>query len=1571
MSGRKFATLKEASEAAQKLNIKSRGEYRARYREDLRLPVFPDKFYSDWLGWNSFLNVSASLYETLEEASAATIALGLVSSTEYLAQYKYDPLLPSSPRAKYKQDWKGWDHFLDRESYDDPNCYQNLEEASVAAARLKITTEAEYKEGFYLDSRLPAKPESKFRKHWQGYADFFKRSGNYYSSLEAARLAVRKLGVNNVREYHHECQRDALLPYDPQLHYAEWKDWEYFLHGASGDYIPYGELALASDAAVSLGIESERDYIQCYLKDNRLPENPAVYYDSEWTTWRKFLKLDKQTESLERTDLQIHGGACDRTKEFSSFELAKAKAQQLNALTRRDYQSKAACDLEFPLWPDKYYADEWQGWNDFLGTTGRSDKYDTYAQAREVAIDIGFSSAQHYLSACSIFDSMLPPTPDMFYCDDWIGWEDFLGATSGKNFHSFEDAARRSVELGIGTRLEYRELYQQDPLLPSNPDVAYFDFWTGWNGFLAGQPSQYYETVALASDSVRRLGIATVTEYHERYKEDPRLHSNPNKLYGENWPGYEQFLGSKQRRYETLEQAALAARSLKLKTKVDYLIGYKADPMLPSNPEQFYKEDWPAWGWREFLSGDKLSYVQAGERCRHLGVTNKAEYVAVYRMDDELPSDPPNYYSEQWVDWADFLLPEKCLSLDDVRYCVKVIKIKNSAEYRAHYKNYPCLPAHPERVFSNEWIDWYDFCGIPQPYTYEETRQLAIDYGVKGSQDYKRFIAAKSDARIPRDPATAYKKEWRNWYAFLNRPEPFKVDYIRAPYVGWGERIKEFLVVTRGADVKETMLCRFVREYIVPNELGFTPEVYLTSPKIDLNLFNEFLRIEEWGKNKWLVSAAKEFFNWVINKYLTFEDEETGERIVALKARNPFATYKYEGDEPVTNSGETNKPALAYHFVHNACHWMIPDTANGFADLTHLQNFDADWIEVDPSIIDKSDPDCVYSEENGKIKLWFPGYWMHTFALASVPARGRQIAYNDSGEADALIPEIVNGSIVWVKNLSPLAGATREQGFVKCYQSPEGHKLGMHFTSNKTSKTQKGYDVPWIPEKLAMWLIRFRNWQRKYNPITRAMPWLECTRTELNRKQLKAKGVNCFLFRNLGEEECGNYSFRLRDRLAAALYHSQSDSLVLAECNGKLSSLSSYNTPYSPHSMRVSLITAYVMEFELSLEVVMKIAGHSSIIMSLYYVKLNAEGLRVKFAAGEKKALSNQAYAAIHMIEQNRMNEIKSGLVQNNEEALRRYSGASHPGSFLFRDYGFCPFAGNRCDDGGPLIGQTQVRQPVSVGYLGMQNCVRCRHFVTGPVFIGGLLSLANEISLQATIQFDHIADLNAQSDEVNDAINEQDDLEYEASQSGAYFDGGERNHLEMRSRKLNGEAEAAAKKADLYLCDIRAVSRLINQCQAMLNEQVEGGDGGNPTQLIVQTGNELAVALEVEDTSRFHLLSEVCENAEIYESASAELALPSRSQMLDRMVAFNNMKPKMYALDKKQQLVIGNQLTNFMLSRLKSWDKLDQLVTGKLLLRDLSEHERIEPRDIRAIMDGARPALGHDESMVLEEGVI
>lgn len=1419
--------------------------------------------------------------------------------------------------------------------------YKTLAEATSAVRVLGISSISEYRVRRHEDKRLPSNPNVTYKEEWTGFPQFFGAGEKFYPTLAQAREAVQGLDITSSRIYFNDYKRDPRLPATPNKKYSdEWRGWEDFLQVKHGDGKKYKRLAEASAAVKRLDIVDEADYAARHHLNEGLPEDPSTFYRGLWSTWEAFtgkITVEKQGDY------------------FATFELARSAAHTLKAVSLRDYRTKIAGDNRFPSTPDLIYVSQWKGWDDFLGKVGGQGYYSTYQDARAACRALKFKSCHEYRSLLKSSDSRLHRRPEAFYADDWCGWQDYLGSGHGKDFYSFQEASQRVVLLGIVSRKEYAARYREDPMLPSNPSTVYKESWTGWPGFIMGAPNKHYATLSMARDGVLRLGITTSIEYKERYSEDPRLPSNPNVMYADEWCGFPLFLRGREldRKYETISQASEAAKVHGFISKADYHRRYKKDPYLPSNPNTIYADEWDAWGWQKYLGIESYSFQAAGEAARRLGLYSCGEYLSRYKEDNLLPSNPPVYFQSSWRGWDDFLLPEKCRTLAEAKFAVKVLKIKNSKEYRERYKDYLCLPANPDRVFIGEWKNWFDFCDMPVPYSYEELRYLAIEDGVSGWNDYKRFFAARKDPRIPRDPPNAYKDEWTSWFSFVNKPEPYKTEYIRFPYTQWADDINEFMKRARGGGTKQQMLCMFVREYIQKYKLGETPEVFFTSTKVDLNLFEELIGNCSGGTGRYLLAAAKEFADYTIRKKLTMDDEETGERIVVPGARNPFLSLEYEGEDSRSNAGETNKVALAYQHVKAICDWMVPDSAQCFADLAHLQTFEADWVEVDSSIIDESDSNCVFKTEYGKTKLWFPVYWMHTFALASVPARGRQLAYNDSGEADGEIPHYIDGKFVWQPNTSNLAGMTKSQGFVKRYPVDN---IGMCFTSNKTSRSGCGYNVAWMPEKVAIWMIRLRDWQAKYNPITRPMPWLECSRTELNVDQLRSRGANCFLFRDFGDEECGHYSGRLKFRLAAALYHSQPAGLVLAELNGSPSALSSYSTPYSPHSMRVSLITAYIMEFGLPVDIVMKIAGHSSIIMSLYYVKLNAQGLRVKFAEGEKRALSNKVYAVINMIEQNRIDEIRHELIQNNEEALQRYSGTALPGSLLFREYGFCPFAGTRCEDGGALIGATQVRQPVPGGYLGMQNCPRCRHFVTGPVFIGGLLYLANEISLQVNFQFEHYAEIEEKMEEISALINNHDDVEYEAIRAGGKFDSSERTSLEMKLRKLQSELESAAKKSDLFLCDLQSIARLINQSQALIYEQASSGDDPNLPQLILQQGHELEVAFE--DASRFRLLSEVCENAEIYQSASADLALPVRSQIIDKMIELNNLKPTMFKLDKKQQLAIGNQLTNFLLARVKSWEKVDDLVTGRLLLADLDEHERIVATDLQAILYGRTNSL-------------
>lgn len=363
-------------------------------------------------------------------------------------------------------------------------------------------------------------------------------------------------------------------------------------------------------------------------------------------------------------------------------------------------------------------------------------------------------------------------------------------------------------------------------------------------------------------------------------------------------------------------------------------------------------------------------------------------------------------------------------------------------------------------------------------------------------------------------------------------------------------------------------------------------------------------------------------------------------------------------------------------------------------------------------------------------------------------------------------------------------------------------------------------------------------------------------------------------------------------------------------------------------------------------EIVMKIVGHSSIVMSIYYCKVTENDIRQRLEEGEKIALKSKAGAVQKLIEQNRLEEVKNQLVSNNSDLLLSLSNEVPAGNFMFRDYGICPYAASRCDDGGEIVGSTQVRTPVPVGYLGMQNCIRCRHFITGPAFYGGLLSITNEVLLQSNYQSSQCAELQLDIDNLSDKINQLERQEYIANAKDEIFDSSCLAKLEFELRKLESEYECSAKKMDVFLCDLQACYKLIQMSQASMDELSK--DGSDNLSLIKMSDAELVIDLA--EVSYFQQLQEVCENATIFQSASASSAVAPRSQLLDRMSQFNEIAPQMFLMEPKQQLEVGNQLVKLLFSRLNSWERVSEIVECEVRISDLIGTEKITPSEIELI---------------------
>ncbi|EGN74540.1 phage integrase family protein [Idiomarina sp. A28L] len=879
--------------------------------------------------------------------------------------------------------------------------------------------------------------------------------------------------------------------------------------------------------------------------------------------------------------------------------------------------------------------------------------------------------------------------------------------------------------------------------------------------------------------------------------------------------------------------------------------------------------------------------------------------------------------------------------------------ITNTVEYRERYKEIPGLPAHPERLFKSEWTSYKDFFEIPEVIEYSELKSMVQAQGIKTKREYIKWLNLLKDPRYPRAPESTYGSQWESWYEFCGKEIPLKLENIPARYEAWAQKIEEFMKVAFGGTTKVHLLCRFVRIYIEKYDKSQSPQELLTKKRVIIRPFREELKkLDTDNHRKRLITAVNEFLNYVIENDLTDEDEETGEIVRVLNARNPFQLLSQDQSVTSPNRNESTKPCLQYFFVRKAQEWILPNNARTFQDLTHLQTFDTDWVKVPKSMIDYNDPDCVVRKQGNSYFMWCPIDWIHTYALTKVPLRGRQIAYNDSGEGDIEIADLdAAGRIIWKRNTNSFAGSTKRQSFIK--KLPDNN-IGMYVTTNKTSIKGGGYSIPWMPEDLAYWLARLRKWQQKYNPITEPTPWSKCVRTNLNELQRKARGVNCFLFRAFNDVEPKNPALALTMRLAAALYHIQPSSLKLAELDGSHLRLSNYTSKYTPHSMRVSLITAYVMEMGMPIEIVMKVVGHSSIVMSIYYCKISQRDIRDRLEEGEKKALKTQAAATQSAIEQNKIESVKNNLVGSNEDLLRSLDNSVPAGSYVFRDYGICPYAATRCDDGGEILGTSSFYSPAPSGYMGMQNCLRCRHFITGPAFLGGLISITNEILLEANYQSEVCENLQSQVKSLDDQLAEHDRKEYMADLKQVHFDNSERKPLEFSLRKLESEYESAAKKMDMLLCDIQGAYKLIQMCQSVANNEPQTND--DSLSLIKMPESE--VRIEIEETSYFRQLNEICENATIYESSNPSRAIVPRSQLIDRMAIFNDLAPGLFMLSEKQQLSVGNQLVALLKSRLKSWSKIDRVLEGQVRLSDLIGEERIEPTEIEVIIKQSLPTV-------------
>lgn len=735
------------------------------------------------------------------------------------------------------------------------------------------------------------------------------------------------------------------------------------------------------------------------------------------------------------------------------------------------------------------------------------------------------------------------------------------------------------------------------------------------------------------------------------------------------------------------------------------------------------------------------------------------------------------------------------------------------------------------------------------------------------------------------------------------------------------------------------------------------------------------------------VNYPCDFIDFVIEK--VFSEEDDNGNLVPL-VQNPLNKIKVQG-----SATETVRNPLPYRYIQDLRQILCPlpdkteltvikqnlKDGESFLPPYHYRHFkhwtwaqqqtgqgqtrSGDWFEVEPELIDKSDPDCVWRSKeitrNGeKItvhQIWSPVKAMVIFMKLHLPLRTYQVRMLDSGEADTWRYE--QGQ--WVVNTQhdfALGSEKRPFGkgvFRRIHDTMTGlYSTGLYINTNKTAdqnkdELERGYIIPWQNEEVLYWLEKLRNWQEKYNPITKPTDCTTLLKKHIGKKksktQLESMGEIAFLFRDasaLGEDKFKpiNYTatdsfwyqllLTLENQLAEqgnTLDNGERLKLVVdyPEGTGKRNKVA---TLFPLHSLRVSLITAYTMDTQLPLPVISKLlAGHTRLLMTIYYNKITPSVMAEKMneAHGELDAKSKQSVR--NFLKDASIEQIQCKMVYHSEGSIQAALVNRNPIGWEERSCGMCLVGGNTvrsdevstlggCWNGGELINDPKVaanRVYTSVSH-GPENCIRCRWFITEARYLPALNAHFNQLSYKAH----QTANLSVEIEGELEAL--KDEQFFCEEQGRPFIKHGELQALQRRYEKKQVEADEYAK--DWIAC-FELIHKIIRV------EEARNEDDNKDKLIAVGSEQDVSHALKfIETDSELLHLSLLCDDAEFYPDLQDELrktpVIQKRSMQLSRVLMRKGFEPIFMEMDDKQQLIAANAMLRQMAKIADPDDKLE-----------------------------------------------
>ncbi len=700
------------------------------------------------------------------------------------------------------------------------------------------------------------------------------------------------------------------------------------------------------------------------------------------------------------------------------------------------------------------------------------------------------------------------------------------------------------------------------------------------------------------------------------------------------------------------------------------------------------------------------------------------------------------------------------------------------------------------------------------------------------------------------------------------------------------------------------------------------------------------------------ISALNSYGNWFIATYMSDTDDD-GELVTLAypllsnhRLNQVIQTHGSEENGDIKLS-ESVKPCPPL--------WMVLKLKE------ILTENDYKWAK---SITSQYNESIV--DENGD-PVWIPVITYLYLVMLEIPLRKIQVLRLDSGEGD--IWKYNAKSDAWVKNNHKLANYWKNTGakvtnrgvfkrkLINGIKKPE---FVLYINSNKTADKKvgfgenSGYDVPWKNPSVIKYLDDLRTWQEKHNPVTAPVCYKDIPSTvfedEPSQKVLQSIPDRFYLFRSAKDIKNGNrqmpptnrmlheFWVKLMDELESRLHKEGVDCQIILSRNTKTNA--AQQALYSPHGLRVAGLTSLAQQ-GVPIEVLSKIvAGHKSILMTLYYQKFHPSHISEILNEASRDLELQYQKSFQNWLKDASWDQIAKYAAFNSKDAIEgSQSAAARCTASLWSstNLGLCPYNGTRCHDGGACVRKNGKGRNI---YLPIEdkNCVMCRHFITGLPWLTELWVHGNALILE--------------SEKVSKELEEyqQEEQELKIKRKNLVRDGKDvPSELSMKITKAQTLHEKKSIDLDNIFMELHATHSLIEKVKKLpkapiFKENAEAGSQKNDLPaLLMHSDSEFEVDF-VEAPNNFQSLDFVIQASRFYKHEKNMDFEREREMFMDEILLRNGYKPLMMLdLSKEDRQSSADAFAKLLVTKIDS-ETLQLLKDGRTKLSDLGlEQETLE----------------------------